>query len=222
MRAEDSPFRPFWWGLGRDTWHTYGRYSFEELPPVPFPMTGDLAWLAAQPAPGEWGIGSSPAAELPALAAACAAGGITLPPAFVRFLGDPALQQRVRSCTACYVDVSEAPVRAPGADGYLVRFLADQQGCLFWYLYVTADGSDHAVLCSPEFYDPDESESEDAEGGPEALVFCGESFETFLCRFWLENELWFADHDKGPLPAVDADYIGRYQTILAGGHSVTG
>jgi hypothetical protein len=35
------------------------------------------------------------------------------------------------------------PIRVSHGDGYLVGFLADSQGCLFWYLYLTADGADH-------------------------------------------------------------------------------
>ncbi len=231
--AQESPFRPFWWGVGladvgvegRPDVGTYGRYEFQDLPPVPFAMAGDLAWLAAQPAHGEWPIGEEARAELPALTAACERLGLTLPPAFLALMRTPDLQRRIRSCTACFIDVSAAPVRAPAGDGYLVRFLADQQGCLFWYLYLTADGSDHAVVCSPDFYDPSDDGDEDGEeeaGGPDAIVFCGESFETFLCRFWLENEIWFADNESSPMPDVGAEYISRYQALSAGGHSVTG
>ncbi|MEV4138460.1 hypothetical protein AB0J72_40600 [Dactylosporangium sp. NPDC049742] len=231
MLAQDSPFRPFWWGVSRTPMSTYGRYEFAELPPVPFAMSGDLGWLAAQPAPDAWGIGSAPAKELPALLSACAALGLSLPPSFVKFAGDGELQRRIRSCTACFVDVSAAPVPAPAADGYLVRFLADQQGCLYWYLYVAADGSDHAVVCSPSHFgpsaydDPDVPEDwddPDGEPGPDEVVYCGESFEAFLCRYWLENELWFADNESFPLPAVDAAYIEDFRTFSAAEGSVTG
>src|SRR4051812_19487767 len=152
MRVQDSPFRPSWWGIGlegagvdaRPDVGTYGRYEFQDLPPVPFPMTGDFAWLAAQPVQQEWAIGGGPVAELPPLVTACDQLGLSLPPAFLTFLSTPDLHRRIRSCTACYLDVSGGPVRAPGQDGYLIRFLADQQGCLYWYLYLTADSQDHA------------------------------------------------------------------------------
>lgn len=226
MLAQDSPFRPFWWGIGladagvdgRPDVGTYGRYEFQDLPPVPFAMAGDLAWLAAQPAHDEWPIGDQARSELPALTAACERLGVALPPAFLALMRAPELQRRIRSCTACFIDVGDAPVRAPAGDGYLVRFLADQQGCLYWYLYLTADGRDHAVVCSPEHYDP----SDEADGDPDAIVFCGESFETFLCRYWLENEIWFADNDNTAMPDVGAEYISRYQALSAGGQSVTG
>jgi len=225
---QDSPFRPFWWGFGlqsvgvsgRPDVGTYGQYDFQDLPPVPFAMTGDLDWLAAQPAHDEWCVGAEPVAELPPLVAGCERLGLSLPPAFLAFMRTPALRQRIRSCTACFVDVGAAPVKAPAGDGYLVRFLADQQGCLFWYLFLTADGRDHAVVCSPDYYDSAPAEDDDRH--PDAVVFCGESFETFLCRYWLENEIWFADNDNTPMPDVGAEYISRYQALGAGGHSVTG
>src|SRR5690242_10498417 len=94
--VQDSPFRPFWWGVSREPTGTYGRYAFADLPPVPFVMSGDLAWLAAQPPAPSWGIGSKPAAGLPELMSACADLGLSLPPAFVKFLGDGSLQARIR------------------------------------------------------------------------------------------------------------------------------
>jgi hypothetical protein len=51
-------------------------------------------------------------------------------------------------------------------------------------LYLTADGSDHAVVASPDYYstefeeaeddepDPDEEDWEDEEPDPAAIAFC--------------------------------------------------
>jgi hypothetical protein len=55
---------------------------------------------------------------------------------------------RVRSNTDCFLDVCSEPIRSQVGDGWLVRFLADSQGRIFWYLYLTPDGSDHAVVSS--------------------------------------------------------------------------
>jgi hypothetical protein len=221
VRAQDSPFRPYWWGVelegagvsSRPDVGTYGQYAYDVLPPVPFPMSGDLAWLAAQPTHDEWGIGESAVAELPQLVSACDRLGVGLPPAFLSFMRTPELQRRVRSSTACFIDVSPEPARAPRGDGYLIRFLADQQGCLFWYLFLTADGQDHAVVCSEDYYGPPDDDEQ--EGDPDDIVFCGESFETFLCRYWLENEIWFADNDDTPMPAVATEYVDRYRAFTA-------
>ncbi|MBN1174180.1 MAG: hypothetical protein JXA67_18560 [Micromonosporaceae bacterium] len=226
MLAQESPFRPYWWGVSmadvgvscRPDVGTYGRYEFPELPPVPFAMTGDLAWLAEQPMHDEWCVGTKPVAELPTLLGACERLGLSLPPAFLIFMRTPDLQRRVRSCTACFIDVDVAPVRAPAGDGYLLRFLADQQGCLFWYLYLTADGSDHAVVCSGDEYDSTSDGDEDGhDNDPDEIAFCGESFETFLCRYWLENEIGFANDDEAVMPDGAAEYISRYRELPASG-----
>jgi hypothetical protein len=215
MRPQESPFRPYWWATGmsdvgveaRPDIATYGRYEFEDLPPVPFPMNGDLAWLERQAAHQEWPIIGNAATELDALLAACTRKQVPLPPAFTKFMASEALQRRVRSTTACYIDLDCAPAAVKGG-GWFVRFLADQQGCLFWYLFVTEDGADHAVVCSPEFFDSQEC------GIAERLdevAFSAESFETFLCRYWLENEIWFAAHGGGEMPAVGAEYLELYR-----------
>lgn len=219
MLAQESPFRPAWWSFGleeagvsaRPTVGTYGRYAFEALPPIPRELTGDLEWLAGQPTPAEWSIGTEPVAELPELEAACDRLGLSLPPAFLDFMRSAELQSKIRSCTACYVDVGPVPARAPGADGHLIRFLADQQGCLFWYLYVTGSGTDtgHAVVCSADFYGgPGPDYVDDGE-----LGFCGESFESFLYRFWLENEIWYAAVEGDPMPEEAEEYIRRYRAV---------
>lgn len=165
-------------------------------------------WLADQPTPEECSIGTEPVAELPELEAACDRLGLTLPAVFLDFLRSPQLQSKIHSCTACFVDVGPEPVKAPGADGYLIRFLADQQGCVYWYLYVTA--TDHAVVSSVDFYgDPEDGDDEGDDEGE--IEFCGESIEAFLYRFWLENEIWFAADEGDPLPNDAEEYIRRYQ-----------
>ena len=62
------------------------------------------------------------------------------------------MQARIRSTTDCFIDICSEAVQAPIGGGFLVRFLADSQCCLFWYLYLTANGSDHAVVASHGFY----------------------------------------------------------------------
>lgn len=200
MHAQDSPFRPYWTDLDR--------YPHSDLPPVPFPMRGDLEWLLRQEEHEEWAIASEAEQRLPALIAAAEREGVPLPSAFIRFMSEEPMQRRVRSMSACYLDLDTGLV--PVTDGgWLVRFLADQQGCLYWYLYVTED-ADHAVVCSPEYIDASESfEIEE----PDELCFCGESFEVFLCRYWLENEVWFADEEGAAPPEVGENLIERYRNL---------
>ncbi|MCW6006013.1 hypothetical protein K1W54_15705 [Micromonospora sp. CPCC 205371] len=221
VRAQDSRFRPYWWGTSlteagidaRPDVGTYGRYEFGDLPPVPFELRGELDWLAKQPAHDEWTINGNATSRLLELLAQCRRAGVPLPAEFTQFMATSTLQDRVRSNTACFLDLAHAPAPLPGGGGHLVRFLADQQGCLYWYLHVTGDGADHAVVCSGDFYDGADDEA--AQPDPEQISFCAESFEAFLCRFWLENEIWFAATGKGSMPDVGAQYIDLYRERAA-------
>jgi hypothetical protein len=223
MLPSESPFPCHWWGTGledaglgdvRPDVGTYGRYEFDRLPPVPFEMRGDFAWLAAAPA-HDHSIGDEKAAEnaraLQLLRESSARLGLRLPEAFIKFMETPALHERIRSNTDCFLDLCPEPVRSPIGGGYLVRFLADSQGCIFWYLYLTPDGSDHAVVSSPGFYGTEAEQWHDEPPDPSDIVFCAESFEAFMCRFWLENEIWYAEWQKTPMPDVGREYIERYR-----------
>ena len=101
-------------------------------------------------------------------------------------------------------------MRCPTGAGYLVRFLADQQGCVYWYLYLVPHGTDHAVVSSPGFYGTDEEEWSDNLPEAADIDFAAESFEAFLCRFWIENEIFFAKNDGTPMPDVGRGYIDLY------------
>lgn len=180
-----------------------------ELKELPYEIDGSLAWLAKTPRQVDWAIGDRSADKLPSqlasITASAAQHGVTLPNEFVTFIGTPALHAHLRSTTACFLDVAETVLSFAG--GYLVRFLADQQGCAFWYLYTNHDGSDHCVVGSFEFFDAGEGVGELDES---AFEFQAESFEAFLVRFWLENEIAFAELDSTPPPDVDPRFLELY------------
>jgi hypothetical protein len=136
-----------------------------------------------------------------------------LPAAFNTFAETLELQRRVRSNTDCFFDVCAELVPSPLGGGYLIRFLADSQGCIFWYMHVRPGGSDHAVVSSPGFYGTDAEQWQEEPPDPNDIVYCAESFEGFICRFWLENEVWFAGWQGTPLPEVGRDYIERYRVV---------
>jgi hypothetical protein len=227
-----SPFPCYWWGASleavgleavRPDRGTYGRYDFGRLPTLPFMLSGDFAWLATA-AKHRQSIGKKYAHETAAaiqhLRASSERLGLRLPSAFTEFMETVSLQGRIRSTTDCYIDLYPEPIRSPVGGGWLVHFLADSQGCMFWYLYLTADSLDHAVVSSPGYYSTefessdDELESNEEEGEDEPdqadIAFCAESFEAFLCRYWIENELLFAHWLKTPMPAVGRQYIEQY------------
>lgn len=183
-----------------------------ELKELPYTIDGSLAWLAKTPRHVEWAIGDRSAEKLPSqlasMTASAARHGVTLPKEFVAFIGNPDLHARLRSVTACYLDVADTVL--PFANGYLVRFLADQQGCAFWYLFINNDGSGHCVVCSLEFFDAEETEDEAAELSEAEFQYEAESFEAFLVRFWLENEIAFAEFDSTPPPDVPPRFLELY------------
>ncbi|MBX7219608.1 MAG: hypothetical protein K1Y36_06660 [Blastocatellia bacterium] len=235
MLPSEAPFASHWWGTDlesaglmedRPDVGTYGRYDFDRLPPLPFELKGDFRWLTELPVQPHC-IGQAEGTKSHQVLAKALDGlkasafrqpGLALPDSFLAFFENPAFRQRIRSNTDCFLDLAGEMVPSPVGDGFLIRFMADSQGCLYWYLYLTADGKDHAVVASPDYYDVGRNLSDqDEEDGmsppdPDEIVYCAESFEAFLCRFWLENEIWFADYEGTPMPAVGQEYINRYRT----------
>ncbi len=198
-----------WWsfdlGKYRRCDDTYALFTYESLPPLdPALLRGDFAWLTP--------VRSRRKAGKPSpLFARAAALGLTLPPAFERFMSAPELRAAVPSCTACEWDLGEAPQPCrvtPGA--FTIRFLRDQQDCLFWYLYVQP-GGEASVLCSPIPFDAPGL----AVSGEVVLAnswFVAPDFEHFVYRFWIENELWDLLNERDPelTPAQQA-YVGHYE-----------
>lgn len=223
MLPSQSPFPCHWWGTdlhvaglddARPNVGTYGRYEFDKLPPIPFQLLGDFAWLEKTPKHDQ-SIGDEKAADNVAtwtkLKSCSDSIGIALPSAFIRFMEESSLHQHIRSNTDCFLDLCPEFVRSPIGDGYLIRFLADSQGCIFWYLYITSDGTDHGVVSSPEFYGSDYEQWQDEPPDAGEIVYVAESFEAFICRFWLENEIWFSDWQDTPMPEVGIEYIKAYR-----------
>lgn len=222
MKPNETPFKPAWWGLGlervglgrfRPDQGTYGEYDYETLPPLPCVLDGSYAWLREyEEVDGH--IAEERAEEnVPAVAAlkqAAHRDGVHLPDELVTFLDDASLAGRIRSATDCFLDVCAAPVRAPDGAGSLVRFLADSQGCLFWYVYVPDERQAHCVVVSTWFHGLPDEEWQDEPPDPADMRFCAESIESFLCRFVIENEIAFASYEQEPLGRLEREYVRRY------------
>lgn len=200
-----------WWSFDLGEYRrcdgTYALYTYESLPPIDDSLLrGDFAWLTPVSPRGKASKAGKPAP----LFARAAALGLALPPGFERFMSAGALKAAVPSCTACEWDLGDAPRPCrvtPGA--YTIRFLRDQQDCLFWYLYVQPGGAS-SVLCSPiPFDDPKLKVSADVVLANSWIVAPG--FEQFVYRFWIENELWDALNETDPelTPAQQA-YVEHY------------
>lgn len=183
-----------------------------DIKELPHSIEGTFAWINDTPKHDEWAIGDERAAELTdqiqCATASAKEYGVTLPPEFVTFIRTPDWHKHLRSATGCYLDVAESLL--PFAGGYLLRFLNDQQGCAFWYIYTNADGSDHCVVSSYEYFDADEMDYEIEDLKETDFHIWATSFEAFMSRFWIENEIMFADCDGTPPPTVDPKFLKLY------------
>ena len=178
---------------------------------TPYQPDGKFAWLAKTPTHDEWAIGDENANELPSqLASAITSAdelGIALPGEFTDFIRNTGLHKHLRSANGDYLDVARSVL--PALDGYLVRFLSDQQGCAFWYLYLSPQGSDHCVVSSFEYFDADDMDEEPDEITPDDFTYFAPTLEAFFCRYWIEHEMMFHQND-GPPPDVDAKFLKLY------------
>jgi hypothetical protein len=183
-----------------------------DIKELPQALDGTFAWLTQTPVHDEWAIGDRCADKLPIqLESAITSAkehGFTLPPEFVTFIRTREWHKHLRSVTACYLNLAESVM--PFADGFLLRFLHDQQECAFWYLYLNADGSDHCVVSSYEYFDADDMDYEIEVVKETDFHIWETSFERFMSRFWLENEILFAKYDDTPPPEVEVKFLTMY------------
>lgn len=229
MTNPQFPFPPIWIGGDlqeyRSAAGTYDRYEAESLPPLPQePFRGDFAWLFEQPSPLEYddrhkagwttygGLEKWPAgaARCKALLTADAAmRGVRIPEPFFAFMDDVQLVSRLRSPTDCCFVYPDALIESPApSGGHFVHFYSDSQDCYLWYLYIDRQGRS-AVVASDDLTEPQDETFWENER--EQIVLCATSFESFLYRTWIENEIWYrlVKHDQ-PLTAEMHDYLRHY------------
>ena len=83
-------------------------------------------------------------------------------------------------------------------------------------MYSTGSVSDRLLKNAPltkqpGFYGTEDEDWQEEPPDPGEIVFSAESFEAFMRRFWLENEIWFADYEETPMPDSRQEYIKRYR-----------
>jgi hypothetical protein len=234
MSALFPPIKTGWWSFELPEYRphpqlsTYSLFSYEDLPPIQRLLDDEFCWLQALPAKehslaeGCYPDGSEP--DLTKLSHIMAQIEVQLPQSFLTFIETPQLHERIRSCTDCFLEVADLAVKTKGAnEGFLIHFLSDSQWCVHWYLYVDSSGN-HFVAASPNAYGftfGETDEDMDAldqigeiELEQEEICFCAPSFNEFIYRFWLENEIWFAlAWDKRPLTTTEQAYIDHYRNL---------
>jgi len=222
-----TPFKTAWWafdlGRYRPCDGTYCFNPYETIPPIRA-LNGTLDWLGPldpqtdremeihRNAPDARGK----VAEIEAEAAKL---GLTLPEAFVRLMGSPELQDHIPSCTACTFGLPRRILPCIGSDqGYLIRFLNDQQDVLIWYLFLTPAGEQRVIVTPYEFDEGEGANPNDLPADQRSAVIantavCAPSFEAFAYRWWLENTIWFklntSDGDA-KLTEEERRYLAHY------------
>ena len=216
-----------WWSFAlpgyRDhsTITTYSLFSYEDLPPISVPGNANWQWLEAQHPHKKWSLASNgypdgSRADLSNLHDLIAQAPFEIPEQFIKFIEIPSLHGRIRSCTACLLELSDFLVHtSTPPNGLIIQFLVDQQGCLRWYLFADALGN-HCVLVSGEtfglFYDPNEVPRNEVDLFREEIWLCAPSFSEFIYRFWLENEIYFTlVQDPQAVTSLQRDYLSHYR-----------
>jgi hypothetical protein len=208
----------------REPAHDYGTYfasDYSALPPVARELDDEFGWLRAEPAV----LGSltdadySQVPQRPAsadeLAALIGKSGVTPPRSFATFVADGQLHARIRSCTACYLDLADVIV--PTEDGgWLIHFLSDSQWVLHWLLYVGPESGEAVVVTQLPFgLQLDEAPTRFDPANVDAWV-CAASFSEFVYRFWIENEIWYrlsraGSNTEPPLSVEQQAYVDHYR-----------
>ena len=123
------------------------------------------------------------------------------------------LQRRIRSCTACYLDLGDFAVETTADGTRLLHLLSDSQWTRLWFILLDRSGQQPILTTTePLGFDVDDDWWEDQEPPPARvpldgsfdLEVCADSFAEFLYRFWIEDELWNALGDRPPRPHVNA------------------
>ncbi|MBY0460196.1 MAG: TIGR02996 domain-containing protein [Gemmataceae bacterium] len=231
MRANPTPFPSAWknFGLGslRAAPGTYGTWLYESVPRLPLDeLRGEFQYLGLAPALSE----ADERAErhrqsLDQMLAASAQHGVRLPESFVRFMGTRTWHSSIRSVTGCYFTLpdSYSPVRhCLTGEGVHFHFYADSQSCVLWDLYVHPSGAHCVIARWLDYFDPDPPEWDDEEPdekeppytGPRAW-FVAPSFEAFVYRVWIENQIWYIEHadffrQQGQTPPLITPQIQAY------------
>ena len=144
-------------------------------------------------------------------------GSHLVPHAFERFAARPKLQRKIRSVTGCHLDLGNFAVPIIGAPGVLCHFLSDQQWVKHWFVYCS-DGPENGTVVATDLPYGFETDGQFEEDVPRSIdlatatdvTVCADSFEEFLYRFWVENELWSVQRGE----TISDPDVKRYAELL--------
>jgi len=238
MTIPDSEINRAWITAGTSRlWGTKGTYSsvaYDRLPTLP-PVDPSFAWLASVPDRDyrcTLDSDDNKLGSLPAIEAELGRLGYRLPDDFAAFIRKPDIYGRIPSCTACFLEVSDAVAPLPGFPGsYVLRFMNDSQSCVLWYLLFQPSLPVRVLACSyfieRDIFDAmeylaDKDRRLDYRDVLKDSCICAESFGEFMCRFGLENMIWFAIHEEKLLSPVEQRYLDQAHKAEQGGSTEPG
>ncbi|MBL9131089.1 MAG: hypothetical protein JNG86_07820, partial [Verrucomicrobiaceae bacterium] len=222
MSTPDNKIQRAWITAGSsrlwDTQGTYSSVSYDRLPKLPATEMS-FSWLVSLP-DRDYGStldsDSNQLESLPSIQRELSQLGFALPDEFVTFVTTSDLYSRIPTCTDCYLELSDTVTNLPGFPGsHVVRFMNDSQSCVLWYLLFQPTAPVR-VLASGYFIERDIFDAMEYLTDEEAPLayedvlsdacICAESFGEFICRFGLENMIWFATHEGYALSALEEAY----------------
>ena len=178
----------------------------------PYRFDGSFGWLAEQPSHRHniaAGYKRTLSRQWANILNESGRNEIRIPQAFADFITTSYLNSKIRSISDCYLGLARTFI--PFGKGHLLRFLNDSQGCAFWYLYIDSKTHQHCVAICYDYFDEDDDDSQDLSTiSPKHFVYDSPSFEAWLCRYWLENEIVFAHHDCTEMPRIPPRYIRAF------------
>ncbi len=235
MNPQDIPLQGLWWSCELNGYRpnpdesTYVAEEYASLPPLPKRLLGkDFEWLKSQPMPPnhlsdprligpklEWWLQnydawkSAAAEKIGQFKSIAKSNRLAIPREFCRFLGNADLVCRIRAAADGYFQFPNSVLPWPFDESWsLIHFFSDSQDCFWWYLLVS-EKDDHCVVTSTDIYT-------DARRKDETKIenwwFCEKSFESFVIRLWIENEIWFKlSFENERLDAIQQEYVNHYR-----------
>jgi hypothetical protein len=196
-----------------DRFATYSMSPKLRLPPITIELDDSFNWLRERQADEveECPISGGDEALVAQYRRVREQVDVAMPPVFDTFMQSPDLHQRVRSVTCCYLQMPDFLVRTAGVeDGYLIHFLSDQQWCCHWNLYLDQNGEQLVLGSDEAFGFEGEKGVSRVDLREENVWICADSFNEFLYRFWIENEISFK-YGEEALTSEQQEYVDFYR-----------
>ncbi len=177
---------------------TYYHFEYDKLPVIPnhIELDDKFGWLEPFPqyfTEEQWGKIYNFGGKLEVLQEEAKQKGLSIPQSFINFMSKSNLIKKIRSNTSCVFDLSDYIEEIPNTNGiYFLKFLSDSQFCCHWYLCLDKEGH-YFIGNSHKHYRSKSEYNEDYGDEYKDYIgkFCSYTFNEFIYRFWIENEIWY-------------------------------